>query len=120
MPKDQSIALRIRVPLGDAFAMGPGKADLLQAIRDTGSISAGARRLGLSYRKARLLVEEMNACFRGPVVETAKGGADRGGAEVTELGLAVLEEYRLIQRQAWAAIQGSLKRFRRHLARPPA
>ena len=115
-PKDQSIALRIRIPLGETFAMGPGKADLLQAIQDAGSISAAARSLGLSYRKARALVEEMNACFRAPVVATAKGGADRGGAEVTELGQAVLQEYREIQRQAWTSIQTSLKRFRRHLA----
>jgi molybdate transport system regulatory protein len=115
-PKNQPATLRIRVPLGETFAMGPGKADLLQAIQATGSIAAAARSLGLSYRKARLLVEEMNTCFRCPVVETAKGGAERGGAEVTELGVAVLEEYRVIQRLAWTAIQPSMKRFRRHLA----
>jgi molybdate transport system regulatory protein len=115
-PKNQSIALRIRIPLGESFAMGPGKADLLQAILDTGSIAAAARSLGLSYRKARLMVEEMNACFRSPVVETAKGGAERGGAEVTALGHAVLAEYRSIQSLAWKAIQPSLRRFRRHLA----
>lgn len=114
----KAAALRIRIPLGEAFAMGPGKADLLRAIQETGSISAAARELGLSYRKARGMIEEMNACFRQPVVETAKGGAERGGAVVTGLGLAVLAEYREIQRLAWAAIQPSLKRFRRHLAAP--
>lgn len=75
---------------GDAIAMGPGKADLLEAIGRTGSISAAARALGMSYRRAWLLVDTANRCFRAPLVETVRGG----GARITAEGEAVVAAYR--------------------------
>ena len=86
--------LRLRFTAGPAIALGPGKADLLQALRETGSISAAARRLGMSYRRAWLLVNTMNQCFSAPLVETSKGGESRGGAVLTALGEEVLARYR--------------------------
>ena len=69
---------RLRILLGSAIAMGPGKADLLQAIEAEGSITGAARRMGMSYRRAWLLVEVMNDSFRRPLVETARGQQRRG------------------------------------------
>lgn len=74
--------------------MGPGKADLLEAIQETGSISAAGRRMSMSYKRAWDLVAAMNATFREPLVNTAKGGSHGGGAELTPLGRAVLAAYR--------------------------
>jgi|GEM_PF-3908453 len=75
---DAPASIKIRLRHGEAFAMGPGKADLLEAIQATSSIAAAGRSLGMSYWKTRHLLDEMNACFTSPVVATAKGG-DRGG-----------------------------------------
>ena len=86
-----------RLMLGDEIALGPGKADLLDAIQLTGSISAAGKHLGMSYRRAWVLVDTMNRCFLSPVVETAKGGTQGGGAQVTALGLELLREYRELQ-----------------------
>ena len=79
--------------LDEGIAIGPGKADLLNAIRDTGSISAAGKRLGMSYRRAWLLVDTMNRCFKTPLVETATGGQAGGGARLTTNGEKVLERY---------------------------
>jgi molybdate transport system regulatory protein len=65
--------LKIQIASGDALAMGPGKADLLEAIIAEGSISGAGRALGMSYRRAWLLVDEMNRCFDPVLVETIKG-----------------------------------------------
>ncbi|HLO67129.1 MAG TPA: winged helix-turn-helix domain-containing protein [Holophaga sp.] len=112
--------VRIGIPLGDHYAMGPGKADLLEAIGETGSISAAGRRLGMSYRRAWLLVDEMNKCFREPLVQARLGGAKGGGAEVTPLGQEALKRYRALQVQAWDAVRHSLKEYGRLLGLPPA
>ncbi len=77
--------------------MGPGKADLLEAIEREGSISAGGRALGMSYRRTWMLVDTMNRCWREPLVETATGGRHGGGARLTELGREVLRNFRLLQ-----------------------
>lgn len=74
--------------------LGPGKVHLLEHIRDTGSISAAGRAMEMSYKRAWMLVEEMNAAFTDPVVESARGGAKGGGAQVTATGLAVISHYR--------------------------
>ncbi len=74
------LGLHLRVVLGGEVAMGPGKAELLDGIAETGSIAAAGRRMGMSYRRAWLLVEELNATFAGPLVDAAKGGAGGGGA----------------------------------------
>lgn len=81
---------------GDEFALGPGKADLLAAIAEAGSISAAGRKLGFSYRRTWLLVDTMNRCWREPLVATAHGGARGGGATLTPLGASVLERYRAL------------------------
>ena len=101
--------LRIRLPFQDGVALGPGKAALLEAIRETGSISAAGRRLGVSYRKAWLLVDQMNGSFAQPLVLSAKGGARGGGAQVTPFGEDVLAWYRDMERNAWRALQPGLK-----------
>ena len=82
----------------DEIAFGPGKADLLDAIEKTGSISAAAREMGLSYRRAWLMVDTMNRMFRAPLVETGRGGNARGGATLTPLGRKVRTRYRALQR----------------------
>lgn len=91
------LKIKIQLYCGDEIAMGPGKADLLDAIRDHGSISAAGRTLGMSYRRAWLLVDTMNRCWSGPLVETRPGNARGGGACLTELGLDVLGHYRALQ-----------------------
>ncbi len=112
-------SIRIRVICGDEIAMGLGKADLLEAIQETGSISGAGRRQGLSYRKAWLMVNEMNRCFATPVVEAMKGGAKGGGAQVTEVGREALRQYRSLQALAEAAIEQELREFRNLLAPQP-
>jgi len=87
--------------------MGPGKADLLEAIARDGSISAAGRALGMSYRRAWLLVDTMNRCWDGPLVATVPGGSARSGAAVTPLGQDVLARYRALQRAATQAAAGA-------------
>lgn len=86
--------MHLRIALYGDFAIGPGKADLLEGIRETGSIAAAGRRMQMSYKRAWSLVEAMNTAFREPVVETARGGSARGGATLTPTGEAVLAAYR--------------------------
>jgi molybdate transport system regulatory protein len=88
---------RLRILLGRHIALGPGKADLLESIRETGSIAAAGRRMGMSYKRAWFLVETMNVCFAKPLVQTAKGGKAGGGAGLTPLGKDVLVRYRRMQ-----------------------
>lgn len=99
--------------------MGPGKADLLAAIEVTGSISAAGRRLGLSYRKVRLMLDTMNRCFRAPLVEAVKGGARGGGASLTDLGREALRSYQQIQARAQAAVNRELQAYLKLLAETP-
>ena len=89
--------LSIRLDLSCGERLGPGKVALLEAIRDTGSISAGARQLGMSYRRAWLLVEEINKSLQEPAVTAATGGRQGGGAALTPSGERVIELYRSIE-----------------------
>lgn len=89
--------LRIRILLGDGAMLGPGKADLLDGIRATGSIAAAGRGMGMSYKRAWSLVEEMNRAFREPLVASTRGGAQGGGARLTGTGEAVLANYRRLE-----------------------
>ena len=107
---------QIRIMLRKAIAMGPGKAELLRAIEETGSISAAARTLGMSYRRAWLLVDTMNQCFKSPVVETLTGGQKGGGARVSELGHEVLRRYLEMEAKAAASVQKELAQFTRLMA----
>jgi molybdate transport system regulatory protein len=93
-------SLSIRVDLASGLRIGPGKIMLLEAIRSTGSISAAARSLGMSYRRAWLLVEDLNNGLREPVVTTESGGRRGGGATLTTVGGRVIELYREIESQA--------------------
>src|SRR5580704_14020429 len=98
-----NVRLTVRVDFGADRALGPGKIRLLEAIGKTGSISRAGRALGMSYRRAWLLVDDMNRCFRAPVVMTQPGGAQGGGAALTPFGLELIEKYRSIEAQATAA-----------------
>ena len=104
--------VRLRILSGSSIAIGPGKADLLDAIAATGSISAAARRMGMSYRRAWLLVRTMNDCFRQPLVEAAKGGKEGGGARLTDLGDKVLTRYRRLARDTVTSFGPYLKTAR--------
>ena len=107
---------RIRIKAGNDIALGPGKVDLLEAIERTGSISAGARELGLSYRRAWDLVDTMNHCFKHPLVARVKGGKGGGGAQLTAEGRRMLDLYRTMETKTlrtinpeWKTVQKSLK-----------
>ena len=89
------LKLKAQLLCGDAIAMGPGKADLLEAIAREGSISAAGRALGMSYRRTWLLTDEMNRCWRERLVATGRGGG--GGATLTEAGREVLAAYRALE-----------------------
>ena len=91
------LKVQARIMLDDEIAFGPGKADLLDAIEATGSISAAGKQLAMSYRRAWMLVDSMNRCFQQPLVETATGGSHGGGTRLTEAGLNVLKRYRQLQ-----------------------
>ncbi|MDF0595639.1 winged helix-turn-helix domain-containing protein [Psychromarinibacter halotolerans] len=89
--------LRLRLLFPGGGMLGPGKADLLDGIARTGSISAAGREMRMSYKRAWTLVETMNATFRAPLVERSRGGTKGGGAELTELGQEVLDRYRRLE-----------------------
>ena len=102
---------RFRILLGAAIAIGPGKADLLEAIAETGSISAAARAMGMSYRRAWLLVDTMNQSFKQPLVAAETGGKGGGGARITPFGQDVLARYRAIEAKAAASVADDLAGF---------
>ena len=113
---NRTVGARLRIVLEPDIAIGPGKADLLEGIRDTGSIAAAGRRLGMSYKRAWLLVETMNRCFKRPLVEASKGGRAGGGARLTELGEEVLARYRRMETLTADAIEPEMAALRRSLA----
>lgn len=112
------LGLHLRVVLGDAVAIGPGKAELLRNIAETGSIAAAGRRMGMSYKRAWSLAEEMNTMFAAPLVEAAKGGPGGGGAALTPLGARVLAAYRRLQETAAAAAEPDLAELQAALRAP--
>lgn len=87
----------------DTAMLGPGKVELLEHIRDSGSITAAGRAMGMSYKRAWSLVEEMNAGFAQPLVQSARGGKSGGGAQLTETGQEVLRLFRQIEAKAQKA-----------------
>ena len=107
--------ISLRVVLKKGIAFGPGKAELLEHIRDSGAIAAAGRRMRMSYTRAWGLVEAMNRDFAAPLVHSAKGGAERGGAVLTELGEEVLRRYRRIEAAAMRAAAADLRLLRRNL-----
>lgn len=110
--------LLLRV-LAEKFpAMGPGKARLIALIAETGSISAAAREMGMSYRRAWQLVEALNQSFNQPVVLTVTGGKRGGGTIVTDFGKRLVARYHGMEVKASAAIAADLREFSAHLRKP--
>jgi molybdate transport system regulatory protein len=100
--------LTLRLDFGPGRAIGHGKIRLLEAVRDHGSISAAGRSMGMSYRRAWLLVDALNRLFETPVVETKHGGSAGGGAELTPFGHQVVRQYRTIEVKAHEAVAREL------------
>ena len=109
------VQFRLRIMRGDEIAVGPGKIDLLESIAEHGSLSAAARALGMSYRRAWLLLDTMNRCFRAPVASTASGGSGGGGSELTPLGRDLVRRYRRIEAVAARAARRDLSAITRRL-----
>ena len=110
--------ITLRIDFGDDRALGPGKVRLLELVRETGSISAAGRAMGMSYRRAWLLVDAMNQTFRLPVVETRGGGVGGGGADLTAFGSGVVEAYRAMERDTHDALAARLHELDEALAVP--
>jgi len=104
--------LRLRILLGEGVMVGPGKAELLDRIRDCGSISAAGRAMGMSYKRAWSLVDEMNGGFAEPLVVSARGGPGGGGASLTATGAAVLAHYHAVVAAARRAGTADLQALR--------
>jgi len=100
--------ISLRVALRPDTLLGPGKADLLQGIRDTGSIAAAGRRMGMSYKRAWYLIDTLNNSFEEPLVVASKGGRTGGGAQLTTPGNAVLDGYRRMEAAATSAVADEL------------
>ncbi|OLC65600.1 MAG: LysR family transcriptional regulator [Betaproteobacteria bacterium 13_1_40CM_4_64_4] len=111
------VQFRLRITSGEDVAVGPGKVDLLEAIAATGSITAAAQQLGMSYRRAWLLVDTMNRCFRTAVVEAEAGGKRGGGTRLTASGEEVVRNYRRIEQLATRASASEMRRLLRLIRR---
>jgi len=105
--------LTIRIDLSEDTAFGPGKARLLELINDTGSIRRAAAAMGMSYRHAWLLLQDIETVIGAPPLETRTGGAKGGGASLTKRGRAVLERYRAIELRAARAVASELQALTR-------
>ncbi len=118
------LKLKAQVMCGDEFALGPGKAALLEAIDREGSISAAGRALGMSYRRTWLLVDTMNRCWTERLVEAHAGGGKDRGAKLTDTGRRVLAAYRALEesltRTADGAALAELRSLLREEPVPPA
>jgi molybdate transport system regulatory protein len=111
-PSSKPVAkFRLRVTVGEVIAIGPGKIQLLEAIRETGSITAAAKSLGMSYRRAWLLLDELNHALRKPAVDSAKGGVQGGGSALTPVGQQLIDTYRRIEDTAASACAADIKRL---------
>lgn len=107
----EPVTLRLRLLFGDRLVFGPGKGELLARIAETGSIAAAGRTMGMSYKRAWALVEEMNAAFRAPLVVSARGGAGGGGATLTAEGQEVLAAYRAMLQAVEVAVAPQVARL---------
>lgn len=112
----ETFRLSVRVDFGREARVGPGKIALVEAVARTGSISAAGRALGMSYRRAWMLLDALNRMFDEPVVTASAGGAQGGGAQVTAFGLALVEAYRGLEAECaatgerrFAAFKGRLR-----------
>jgi molybdate transport system regulatory protein len=110
----------MRVSAGEAIAVGPGKIALLQAIQQTRSITAAAKALDMSYRRAWMLVDQLNASLKQPAVRSVIGGERGGGSELTEVGVELVRLYRRIEERAAKACAADIKSLMALVARRPA
>lgn len=121
MPKNSSkpsvpvLRPRLRITCGEDIALGPGKAELLQYLKETGSIAEAARRIGMSYMRAWTLLKTMERCFKQPLVKAGRGGRQGGGAALTETGLKALALYQKMEAESLRTIQPVWQELRRLL-----
>ena len=108
---------RLRILRRQDIALGPGKADLLEAIHRRGSIVLAAQAMGLSYMRAWMLVKTMQGCFRQPLIQVTRGGPTGGGATLTPFGEEALRLYRNLERRAVRAAGGDWRRLQAMLRR---
>ena len=111
------LRFRVRISDGETIAVGPGKVALLEALDRTGSITAAAKSLDMSYRRAWLLLDELNRSLREPAIETAKGGSAGGGSVLTDAGRQVVVLYRTIESKGAVACRADIRRLMSLLAR---
>lgn len=120
-PADRKAApqlrFRMRVSDGEVIAIGPGKIALLEAVERTGSITAAAKSLDMSYRRAWLLLDEMNRALKTPAVDSAKGGSAGGGSALTASGRELIALYRRIEATAATACRADIRKLIGMLAR---
>lgn len=107
--------LFIRIKFGDRAFIGPGKTELLELINEYGSISAAGRAMGMSYRRAWMIIDGLNSAFRAPLVTKQTGGSGGGGAVLTELGREVVTRYRQIEKQSVENSAADLKALSKHM-----
>lgn len=112
-----SVEPRIRINCGRRFAFGPGKADLLEQIKRTGSISEAAKAMEMSYMRAWTLVKSLDRGFAEPLVMKIRGGSARGGATLSKTGLQVLALYREMEKAGRTSLQASAAKLERLLQR---
>ena len=105
----------VRLLLGNVAALGPGKIELINAIRETGSISGAAKVMGMSYRRAWNLVDSINHDFSTEIIITSSGGRGGGGAVVSEVGLDIIKRYQNIEVKALKSVSADLDEFYRYL-----
>lgn len=103
------VRFRLRVTCGETVAIGPGKIQLLEAIQQTGSLTAAAKSIGMSYRRAWLLIDELNRALKIPAVESAKGGEHGGGSVLTSVGEKLVQQYRSIEAAAAASCKAQIR-----------
>ena len=109
------LKLHVRILAEEQIAFGPGKAELLEAIQRTGSISQAAKSMDMSYRRAWQLVDTMNQCFHSHLVETQTGGTHGGGAVVTEFGQMILKKFRAMEQHALQTLESEFQDISRYL-----
>lgn len=114
-----STRFRLRLTVGERVAIGPGKVALLEAIREHHSINAAAKALGMSYKRAWDLINELNASLAEPAVASVKGGSTGGGTELTATGMTLVALYRSVEERAELACKPELDRLKALLTEQP-
>lgn len=110
--RQQAIMARPRLHLGESIAIGPGKIDLLRHVAEGRSISAAARAMGMTYKRAWLLIDSLNRGFGKPVVEAVSGGKGGGGAHLTPLGASLVTRYMALEAKLNVTSQAELDALR--------